>query len=305
MQSPEKLRTDVYAAGVDDRSPFDVAPRVRLDRAFSIGVMAPASRLLNRLFEPRIPILMYHGISPERRRAHPYFETNTSPELFERHMQFLSANGYKTIGLEEVAEAVRNRHNIEKLVAVTFDDGYRDFYREAFPILRKYGITATVYVVPGFADGRYTGPRGEEYMSWSELREVNTHGVQIGSHTMTHPKLYSLQPSQISDEIRQSKELIQEKLGIPVHSFAYPFAFPEQDGGFVRTLRCLLQTNDYRTGVCTVIGRAHRGHDCLFFPRLPVNSYDDLRLFEVKLNGGYDWLQKVQYSTKVLKARFS
>lgn len=305
MQSPEKLRTDVCATGGDDRSPFDVAPRVRLDRAFSIGVMDPASRLLNRRSEPRIPILMYHGISAELRRAHPYFETNTSPELFERHMQFLSANGYKTIGLEEVAEAVRNRHNTEKYVAVTFDDGYRDFYREAFPILRKYNLTATVYVVPGFADGQYIGPRREEYMSWSELREISAHGVQIGSHTMTHPKLYSLQPSQINDEIRQSKELIQEKLGIPVHSFAYPFAFPEQDGGFVRTLRSLLETNDYRTGVCTIIGRAHRGHDCLFFPRLPVNSYDDLRLFEVKLNGGYDWLQKVQYSTKLLKARFS
>ena len=142
-------------------------------------------------------------------------------------------------------------------------------------------------------------------MSWGELREVSAHGVQIGSHTMTHPKLYALHSSQINDEIRQSKELIEQKLGIPVHSFAYPFAFPEQDGGFVRTLRSLLQTNDYRTGVCTVIGRARRGNDCLFFPRLPVNSYDDLRLFEVKLNGGYDWLQKVQYSTKLLKARFS
>jgi peptidoglycan/xylan/chitin deacetylase (PgdA/CDA1 family) len=305
MQNSEKLGTIVYATGGDFRSPFAAAPKVRLDRAFSIGVMAPASRLFNRLSEPRIPILMYHGISADLRGAHPYFETNTAPKLFERHMQFLSANGYKTIGLEEVAEAFRNRHNTEKYVAVTFDDGYRDFYREAFPILRKYSLTATVYVVPGFADGHYTGTRGEEYMSWSELREISAYGIQIGSHTMTHPKLYTLHPSQINVEIRQSKELIQERLGIPVHSFAYPFAFPEQDEGFIRTLRSLLQTNDYRTGVCTIIGRARRGHDCLFFPRLPVNSYDDLRLFEVKLNGGYDWLQKVQYSTKLLKARFS
>jgi peptidoglycan/xylan/chitin deacetylase (PgdA/CDA1 family) len=267
--------------------------------------MDPALRLLNRLSEPRIPILMYHGISTELRKAHPYFETNTSPELFKRHMQFLSTNGYKTIGLDEVAEAARNRHNTDKYVAVTFDDGYRDFYREAFPILTKYNLTATVYVVPTFADGEHTGPHGEEYMSWSELREINAHGVQIGSHTMTHPKLYSLLPSQINGEIRQSKDLIQERLGISVHSFAYPFAFPEQDEGFVRILRDLLRANGYRTGVCTIIGRARLGHDCLFFPRLPVNSYDDLRLFEVKLNGGYDWLQKVQYSAKLLKARFS
>lgn len=305
MQNPAALRTDVHATGGDYRRSFDVAPKVRLDRAFSISVMDPASRLLSRAAEPRIPILMYHGISTALRKAHPYFETNTSPDLFERHMQFLSTNGYKVIGLEEVVEGVQMAHNVDKYVAITFDDGYRDFYTAAFPILTKYNLKATVYVVPGFADGQHPRPNGEEYMSWSELREISEHGVQIGSHTMTHPKLYSLQPSQINDEIRQSKDLIQEKLGTSVHSFAYPFAFPEQDEDFVRTLRNLLQTNGYRTGVCTIIGRAHRGHDCLFFPRLPVNSYDDLRLLEVKLNGGYDWLQKVQYSAKLLKTRFS
>ena len=138
MQSPEKLRRDVYSPAGDARSPIRYGAAITADRAFSISVMDPASRLLNRLSEPRIPILMYHGISAELRRAHPYFETNTTPELFECHMQFLSANGYKAIGLEEVAEAVRNRHTTEKYVAVTFDDGYRDFYREALPILRKY-----------------------------------------------------------------------------------------------------------------------------------------------------------------------
>ena len=236
---------------------------------------------------------------------HPYFETGTSPALFERQMQFLSENGYKTVSLEEVVEAVKTGQKAGKWVAITFDDAYRDFYTKAFPVLTRYNFKAIVFVVPGFTGGLQPGPNGEEYMSWREVMEISVQGVGIGSHTMTHPKLHFLRPSEIEEEIRRSKGLIQDRLGVPVQSFAYPFAFPEQDRHFVRMLRDLLHLHGYQTGVCTIIGRAHCGHDTLFLPRLPVNTYDDLQLFEAKLNGGYDWLHWVQYSAKLLGARLS
>jgi len=220
-------------------------------------------------------------------------------------MRFLHANGYTVIRLDEVSGQMRERKPNQKSVAITFDDGYRDFYTDAFPILAKYNFPAAVFVVGTFADGQHVGENGERYMSWKEIKEVAAHGVDIGSHSMTHPKLYCLGHSEIVHEIEQSKNIIQDKLGIAVHSFAYPYAFPEHDSRFVANLRALLQRNDYRTGVCTIIGRARRGHDSLFLPRLPMNSYDDPRFLDAKLNGGYDWLQKIQYSFKVLKSRFS
>src|SRR5580765_1580980 len=78
-------------------------PAIRLDRALSIMVMHPASRVLGQTSRPRIPILMYHGINRRLGRRHPYFETNTAPSVFESHMRFLHANGYTVIRLDEVA----------------------------------------------------------------------------------------------------------------------------------------------------------------------------------------------------------
>ena len=129
--------------------------------------------------------------------------------------------------------------------------------------------------------------------------------MQIGSHSMSHPQLHCLPAPQVEEEIQRSKNVIQDKLGVAVRSFAYPFAFPEQDRVFVKMLRRLMQLHEYREGVCTIIGRAHRGHDTLFLPRIPINNYDDARFFEVKVNGGYDWLHGIQYPAKLVKARFS
>jgi peptidoglycan/xylan/chitin deacetylase (PgdA/CDA1 family) len=245
---------------------------------------------------------MYHGIQPAVRADHPYFETNISPALFARHMELLSNEGYTTVTLREANEALLTGRDIRKWVVLTFDDGYRDFYTEAFPVLSKYGLKATVFVVPGLTGEQRIGRDGKEFMTWGEIREVHSYGTQIGSHTMTHPTLHSMRPSQIGEELHESKALLEDKLGVAVRSFAYPFAFPEQDRPFVRTMKELLQLNSYRDGVCTIIGTAQRGHDPLFLPRLPVNAYDDLPLLEAKLNGSYDWLHALQYLRKRMKA---
>jgi peptidoglycan/xylan/chitin deacetylase (PgdA/CDA1 family) len=281
------------------------SPKMRLDRIVSIGLSKLVPGVLGWRSQQRIPILMYHGIQTGLGMRHPYFETNTSPNLFEAQMRFLSEAGYKAASLNEILEAIRTKQKMDKWVAITFDDGYKDFYTQAFPILQKYNLHATVFVVPGFINGLHPEKNRCDYMSWEQIREVSAHGISIGSHTMTHPALYTLPLSVIEEQVRQSKDLIQNELGSAIDSFAYPFAFPEYDQQFVGELREVLQTHSYRCGVCTIIGRAHSGHDHFFLPRLPVNSYDDLRFFDAKLNGGYDWLHTLQYPVKVLKARLS
>jgi len=273
----------------------------RLDRAISIGLARPVSHMLRRQSAPRVPILMYHGMQSEVGGRHPYFETNTSREQFAAHMKFLDENGYTTVNLNEALEAMMTGRNSENRVVITFDDGFRDFYTHAFPILAEYNFKATMFIVSGLTANETVRADGKEYMTWSEVREIHAHGIQIGSHTVNHPELYKLSPKEVEYEVRQSKETIEDELGEAIQSFAYPYAFPEDDKKFTSHLQELLQTHGYENGVSTIIGTARSDDNWFFMPRLPVNSYDDLRFLAAKLEGGYDWLHKPQYLFKMTK----
>jgi peptidoglycan/xylan/chitin deacetylase (PgdA/CDA1 family) len=273
----------------------------RLDRAISIGLVHPVSHMLRKQRAPRVPILMYHGMQQEVGGRHPYFETNTSRERFAAHMKFLHENGYTTVNLNEALESMMTGRNSEKRVVITFDDGLRDFYTHAFPILAEYNFKATMFIVSGLTANETVCADGKEYMTWAEVREVHARGIQIGSHTVNHPELYSLGPKEVEYEVRQSKETIEDELGEAIQSFAYPYAFPEDDKKFTSHLQELLQTHGYENGVCTIIGTATADDNWFFMPRLPVNSHDDLRFLEAKLEGGYDWLHKPQYLFKMTK----
>jgi peptidoglycan/xylan/chitin deacetylase (PgdA/CDA1 family) len=276
-------------------SPSAVAvPHVRLDRAISLRLVRPMLQLLHRRSRTRIPILMYHGVDKGTTARHSYFETNVSPELFDHHMQFLRENGYRSITLGEAVAAVHHPLNENRFVVITFDDGYRNFYTDALPILNTYGFSATVFIASGLTRDQRTGMGSKEFMTWEEVRRIQANGIQIGSHTVTHPQLRGLSVQRVADEIRHSKQTIEAKLGRTVESFSYPFAFPGEDRQFLRAIRNLLQMNGYKNGVCTTIGTASREHDAFFLPRLPANSHDDLTFYQAKLEGSYDWLRLVQ-----------
>ena len=277
---------------------------LRWDRLVTLGLAHRASQSL-RKDQRRIPILMYHGISDALSHSHAYFETNTSPARFAQQMQYLQENGYDVLGLSDVAAKLEDTSRGEdsnRYVAITFDDGYRDFHRVAFPILKKHAFTATVFVVSKFAGRQPESFQGKSFMTWSEIREVHRNAIAIGSHTLSHPNLRSLARCQVKDEIAASKDMIEQELGAEVESFAYPFAFPEQDRAFVNFLRDVLQEQRYRNGVSTIIGGARPSHERFYLPRLPVNSFDDIALFRAKLEGGYDWLHTVQYASKCVRA---
>jgi peptidoglycan/xylan/chitin deacetylase (PgdA/CDA1 family) len=281
-----------------ERDDWSHNPKARLDRAITVGLAYPFQRILRSDRANRIPVLMYHGVAGKVSDRHPYFETNISPAMFARHMDFLADRGYAALSIDEALAGTGNR---QKVVVITFDDGYRNFYTDAFPVLRNHGFTATVFVISSFTGDQRIAKNGCEYMTWDEVRTVRSNRITIGSHTLTHPQLDEMQPSEIRAELSISKREIEQQLGTPVESFAYPYAFPEQNTSFVRMLKSLLQEEGYRVGVSTVIGTACRGNDPFFLPRIPVNSHDDLQFLEAKLNGGYDWLHPIQYAYKLIK----
>jgi peptidoglycan/xylan/chitin deacetylase (PgdA/CDA1 family) len=276
---------------------------MRPDRLLTLALARPAMALAIQPRRRRVPILMYHGIRDAVGNKAAYFETNTSPKTFAVHMQYLRDYGYTTATLSQAAGYISGVIALEKPVVITFDDGFKDFCTRALPVLCQHSFTATMFVVSEFAGAEGTSFADNQCMTWQEVREIQSEGIEIGSHTASHPVLHGLSRQRLVAEISKSKAAIEDNIGRTVTSFSYPFAFPEHDRPYVQTLRTLLRECGYQNGVSTIIGTAGPSDETYFLPRLPVNSHDDLRLLRAKLEGAYDWLHVAQRSYKSLFGR--
>jgi peptidoglycan/xylan/chitin deacetylase (PgdA/CDA1 family) len=277
---------------------------MRLDRQLTTAVFHPLRRAGLGSSALRIPILMYHSLSadPEQDVA-PYYRTNTDPAVFRQQMSRLADRGCKTADLSQVAGWVRGGPPPERnTVVITFDDGFRNFLTQGFPVLQERGYTATMFLATAFVGNRRRSFKGGECLSWSETRELRKAGVTIGSHTVNHPELVHLPVREIERELRESRAEIEQQLGEPATTFAYPYAFPQGNRAFAKTFRDLLVQAGYSCCVTTELGRVRAGDDPYRLRRLPVNSCDDADLFSAKLEGGYDWLALPQKAYKALKS---
>jgi peptidoglycan/xylan/chitin deacetylase (PgdA/CDA1 family) len=142
-------------------------------------------------------------------------------------MEKLIRNGYRAVGLTDAVENLyRGAPFQEKTFVLTFDDGYRSVYSEAFPVMKRHGMSATVFLTvgdPPGPGGRIPPLNGSEMLSWAEVTEMREAGIRFGAHTLTHPDLTRLGTEKIEYEIVKSKEIIEGVLGEPVRSFAYPY----------------------------------------------------------------------------------
>jgi len=206
----------------------------RLDRFISLYLVSPFLAQNDSAQSGRIPILMYHSVSDEQEAVHPYYRVNTSPIIFEAHMRYLHENNYTAINLDDLDRFFKTGCNT-KSVVITFDDGFHDFYTHAFPLLKKYDFSATVFLPSDYISDARLSFDGKECMTWDEIRQLSAQGIHFGSHSRTHPQLWFLTHDEIEHEIRSSKQAIEDKAGIPVQSFAYPFAIPE-DASFINHL---------------------------------------------------------------------
>lgn len=246
---------------------------------------------------------MYHSVSDQSEAdVAPYYRTATNPDVFAEQMALLQAEGCEVVSLKAGLQVLRDeRGTHRKVVALTFDDGFRDFHSAAFPILRQCGFGATVFLPTAFIGKTPVRFKAHECLTWDEVRELQKAGIEFGSHTVNHPELVSLAWGEVEKEVRDSKAEIEQQLGIRVTSFAYPYAFPRARRFFVSRLGRLLRETGYECCVTTDIGRANAGTGLFAIPRLPVNGSDDVRLFKAKLHGAYDWLAVPQRVFKMLK----
>lgn len=297
-----------------------LATFMRIDRLLTLFL----SSTLRKNFRPlkngfTVAILMYHSISSQDDvRKHPYYKTNTRPEVFARQMQFLFENGYRVTSLQESLDLIKQQpdepiietynqklpeSNFKRLVALTFDDGFRDFYETAWPILKSHGYTASVFLPTAFISNNRKKLFNRECLTWSEVRELSIAGIDFGGHTVSHLQLHCIDRLAAEQEVKNTKTAIEQALGLPVVHFSYPDAFPEHDKAFVAFIRTVLIHAGYRGAVTTRIGTAAAGDDPYTLKRLPVNSEDDEELFRAKLEGAYDWLAWPQRLSKKLRGR--
>lgn len=178
----------------------------------------------------QIPILMYHSISESR---NPKFrQLAVPPASFADQMAYLYQHAYTPINVTQLVNLLSKGSSAlpERPVVITFDDGFADFFTGALPVLKQCGFTATLYTTTGFIGGTSRWLRREEEISrpmltWDQLAEISAHGIECGAHTHSHPQLDTLPLAVARNEIRQSKELLEQHLGQDVSSFAYPFGY--------------------------------------------------------------------------------
>jgi len=164
-----------------------------------------------------IPVLMYHYIeAPLATTTLPglYLE----PQIFESQLQEIKKNEYNVVFISEVADSLRQSRSLPKCsLALTFDDGYEDFYTKAFPLLKKYNLKGALYVIINRLDT-------PGYVTRAQVREMAESGfIEIGSHTFNHPDLRTKKYKDAVFEIRDSRAELEKISGYPVRTFAYPY----------------------------------------------------------------------------------
>jgi peptidoglycan/xylan/chitin deacetylase (PgdA/CDA1 family) len=181
-------------------------------RPASVAVRMPVGDSL------RVPILVYHSVMPHHAgQTAEQRVLDVDDSVFVAQMQYLVDGGYHVVSFAALVDALEGRGTLPKrAVVITFDDGWENQYRHAFPILRRFGVTATFFV--------FTSPIGKDglLMTWDQLRELQDAGMTIGSHTRTHPVLPSYHRS-LHNEVEMSRADIAQHLGRAPDFFAYPF----------------------------------------------------------------------------------
>ncbi|MEE8450752.1 MAG: polysaccharide deacetylase family protein [Thermoguttaceae bacterium] len=200
-----------------------------------------------------VPIFCYHSIDDSGSLL------SVSPSMFRRQMAYLKERGYRTMALGRLCQDLEdNRPLPRKTVVLTFDDGYRNNYEQVMPILQEFGFTGTVFVVTGHVGGRMDwnktpGVPDLQMASWEELRAMADAGLDIQAHTKTHPNLCRLTPEAAREEIGDSKEELENRLGKPVTLFAYPY------GEHNSRIEQIVERLGFLGAVTAIVGRTHPG----------------------------------------------
>jgi peptidoglycan/xylan/chitin deacetylase (PgdA/CDA1 family) len=231
-----------------------------------------------------VPILMYHSVAAE---VEPGYRLAVTPKTFERQMRFLKQNHYRVIPLEDMVSLIREKKKIPaKAVAITFDDGYKDNFTYAFPILKRYRLPATIFVIIQEVDR----PQNDR-LSWSQIKEMQDSGlISIGSHAIGPEPLINIKSKdELKRQIFDSKSILEQKLGRPVNLFSYP------EGRFNPQIKNLVIAAKYQGAVATTPGKKYPHDDVFILKRLRISENNaNLFVFWAEVSGYYKFFLELR-----------
>lgn len=216
-----------------------------------------------------IPVLNYHKVDILNHAL------SVSPQEFEEQMEYLYQKGYHTITPDQLMVYLKSGKPLpEKPIMLTFDDGYLDNYTNAYPIMKKYNFTATIFIVTNFIG------KDDRFMTWDQIKEMQKNGIVFGSHTANHKSLTSLTREQIVDELGQSRDEITRQLGKPPKYFAYP------TGTYNAEIEDLVRKAGYKAAFTIEYGQVGADSDTFLLQRIPIfKGQKTFRSFFIRLNG--------------------
>jgi peptidoglycan/xylan/chitin deacetylase (PgdA/CDA1 family) len=237
----------------------------------------------------KVPLLAYHNIdrAPPGARLQRLYVT---PQQFDLQLRTLQRCGFRGVSIDTAVAALATGSD-DRLIGLTFDDGYVDNLTVAMPILQKYGFTATCYVVSECI-GTYNQWDAEQLnvrkplMTVAQLRQWADAGMEVGSHTRTHPRLDQLDPGPAYDEIADSRTALMQLLGREVKHFCYPY------GRFLPAVANSVRMAGYQSAVSTLRGIARASDDLYSLPRVSVHGDGSFIKFLLKVLTSYEDLKR-------------
>lgn len=226
-------------------------------------------------------VMVYHRVSGNL--PCDYLAVNV--HNFRRQMGFLYKNNYTIIGIEEMLDIMINPNrcllSAVRYALITFDDGFKDNYTNAYPVLKEFGFKAAIFLSAGKIG------RDEAYLSWNEAVEMAQNGITFGSHTLTHPDLRGLSAEEIKRELYESRYIIEQKLRRHVDFFCYP------KGYFDERVKQAVKEAGYKAAFSVIPGRFRQGDDIYEIKRIGIGNKDNLLRFRLKLCKGYEGYYKM------------
>lgn len=215
-----------------------------------------------------VPILLYHYVQDTTSKASRLtYNLSVSIKDFTEQMDWLAAHDYHPVTMEDLDAYFTKRAPLPgKPVVITLDDGYRDLYTNAFPILKAHGFSAVAYIVSGFVGE----PR---YVTAAMIQEMDANGIEIASHTVNHPNLTRTSPPLVDYELDESKSWLENLVGAPVVDFAYP------SGRFDASVISQVEKAGYLSAVTEIGGTYHSWADRFEWSRVRVSGGETLTTF--------------------------
>ncbi len=225
----------------------------------------------------KIPILAYHQVE----HGVGWGINRVSPRMFERQIAYLAAEGYQSIRLIDFLD---DRITCAKPVIITFDDADESAHRIAYPILRKHGFRAVLFVITDFVGRRnhwdyHFGGAYRMHLDWGQIQELAEAEWEIGSHSATHPDLTRLNENALYNELVSSRRILEDRVGRACIAISYPFNRFDD-----RVIKAVTETG-YQGGFCLSVPRKiTENHVRFTIPRSGVYAVDGLTGFRMKLN---------------------